>query len=189
MLHRVHRSDFSYAQFNPCLGGSTRFAPIQDTSGNCVHSLYAGATLRAAIHETIFHDIPANADRKSVPRQSITDRSHSVLKIERKLKLVELRSVTLSPWGLSRNELISSSPRHYAQTALWAQAIHHCDAAADGLVWTSNQCDPDDAYLFFGDRVSSADFSLVMSRDGATNILFLEDVVHEGWERGVVVTV
>ena len=65
-LHRVHRTTFRAAQFNPGLGGSTRFAPFADGIGTPVPSIYAGATLRAAIHETIFHDVPANATTKTV---------------------------------------------------------------------------------------------------------------------------
>ena len=66
VLHRVHRTTFRATQFNPGLGGPTRFAPFDDGTGAPVPSLYATATLRAAIHETIFHDIPANARIRTV---------------------------------------------------------------------------------------------------------------------------
>ena len=66
VLHRVHRTTFRATQFNPGLGGPTRFAPFDDGTGAPVPSLYATATLHAAIHETIFHDIPANAGIKTV---------------------------------------------------------------------------------------------------------------------------
>ena len=66
VLHRVHLSAYRAAEFNPGLGGPTRFAPVRDGAGNPVPSLYASATVRSAIHETIFHDIPANAAFKTV---------------------------------------------------------------------------------------------------------------------------
>lgn len=152
-------------------------------------SLYAGSTVRAAIHETIFHDIPANASIKTVPRQNVLIRSHSEVQTVRALKLIELRNVNLNAWGITRRELIASSPKLYAQTAEWAETIHHEFPNAEGLIWTSNQCDPDDGYLFFGDRVVATDFSLVQSRDGGTDKSFLKDVNDEGKLRGITITV
>lgn len=124
-----------------------------------------------------------------MPKQNVSIRTHSELKTLRKLKLIELRNVTLGPWNISRNELITSSAKLYGQTAEWAEAIHHQFTNVDGLMWTSNQCDPDDAYLFFGDRVDESDFTLAQSRDGATDKSFLKDVRNEGKLRGITLTV
>ena len=189
VLHRVHLSAYRAAQFNPGLGGPTRFAPIEDRAGNPVPSLYASATVRSAIHETIFHDIPANAACKTVRLDDVRRRSHSLLAVRRVLRLVELRNPALGKWGISREELISSGPAFYGLTAAWAQAVHRDIADADGLVWTSNQCDPDDACLFFGDRVEEADFTIVRSRSGMNDKSFLGDVRDEGRIRGIVLTV
>ena len=188
-LHRVHRTAWRAAEFNPGLGGPTRFAPFNDSSGAPVPSLYASATLRAAIHETIFHDVPANARTKTVRLNEVQIRTHSELLTNRELRLVELRNVTLGKWGISRRDLISSSPAVYGQTVLWAEAVHHDIPDADGLVWTSNQCDPDDACLFFGDRVRESDFTAVRSRDGATVKSFVKDVRDEGRRRGITLTI
>ena len=76
LLHRVHDRNCGAYTFNPFKGSPTRFAPIYDSAGNCVPSLYAADTLEAAIHETIFHDIPAKAKRKSVPRKHVRNRAH-----------------------------------------------------------------------------------------------------------------
>ncbi len=116
-------------------------------------------------------------------------RTHSKLLTNRDLQLVELRSVTLNKWGISRSDLISSSPVLYGQTVLWATAIHRDIASADGLVWTSNQCDPDDACLFFGDRVRESDFTVVWSRDGVNDRSFVKDVRDEGRRRGITLTI
>ena len=61
--------------------------------------------------------------------------------------------------------------------------------AADGLVWTSSQCDPDDACLFFGNRVHESDFTAVQSRDGASDKSFVKDVRDEGRRRGIALTI
>ncbi len=189
ILHRVHLSAYRAAEFNPGQGGPTRFAPVRDRDGNPVPSLYASATVRAAIHETIFHDIPANAACKTVRLDDVYRRSHSLLAVGRVLRLVELRNPTLGKWGISRAELISSSPAFYRLTAAWAQAVHRDIADADGLVWTSGQCNPDDAYLFFGDRVREAEFVMVQSRDGMSDRSFLKDVRDEGRVGGITLTV
>jgi len=189
VLHRVHRTTFGATQFNPGLGGPTRFAPFDDGTGARVPSLYATATLRAAIHETIFHDIPANAGIKTVHLHDMHLRTHSELLTKRELRLIELRSVTLGRWGIARRDLISSSPALYGQTVLWAAAAHRDIPDADGLVRTSNQCDPDDACLFFGDRVHESDFMAVRSRDGVSDKSFVKDVRDEGRRRGIALTI
>ena len=109
-LHRVHNSLFGAAQFNPGRGSRTRFAPFNDCAGMPVPSLYASDTLRAAIHETIFHDIPAGDKGKTVRLANVEEKTHSELSTLRDLRLVELRNVTLSRWSISRRDLISSSP-------------------------------------------------------------------------------
>ena len=152
-------------------------------------TLYASATLPAAIHETIFHDIPANAETKTARLDEVFIRTHSKLRTNRALQLVVLRNVTLGNRGISRRDLITSGPALYGQTVLWAEAIHRDIPDADGLVWTSNQCDPDDAYLFFGDRVKESDFTAVLSRDGGTDRSLLRDVREEGRLRGITLTI
>ena len=116
-------------------------------------------------------------------------RTHSELLTNRDLRLVELRNVTLGRGSISRRDLISSSPALYGQTVLWAAAIHRDIPNAAGLVWTSNQCDPDDACLFLGGRVHESDFTAVRSRDGASDKSFVKDVRDEDWRRGIALTV
>lgn len=152
-------------------------------------SLYASATLPAAIHETIYSEIPASATIKTVRLHDVHSRTHSVLRTNRELRLVELVNVTLGKWGISRRDLITSSPAFYGETLLWAKAIHQDIPDADGLVWTSNQCDPDSACLFFGDRVDESDFTTLRSRDGAADRSFVKDVRDEGCHRGITLTV
>ena len=188
-LHRVHHSSFAANDFNPCRGGATRFAPIHDAGGRCVPSLYTGSTLEAAIHETIFHDIPARARIKTVPKRNVSSRAHGELELTRDLQLATLRTPDLKKWRIRRTDLIASSPTLYGDTAEWAKAIHDQFSRIHGLVWTSNQCDPDDAHLFFGDRVSSADFTIVSARDGRTDPTFIADVRATGSRDGITITV
>lgn len=175
VVHRIHLSRFASASFNPCQGQPTRFAPIQDAHGQCVPSLYAGSNFEAAAFETLFHDVGTKGEIKTVPKRSLTERTHSAIQTKRELRLAKLFAPDLKPWQISRQSLIGSSPALYGATALWAVAIHHQFPQIDGLVWTSNQCDPELAYLFYGDRVVESEFDVVFTRDGTSDPDFLTD--------------
>lgn len=187
VLHRVHARALAGNAFNPCRGGQTRFAPIHDAKGDCVPSLYAGSTVESAVYETVFHDVSLSARFKTVPRKAVEERSHSTLLVRRDLRLAGLRVPDLLKWGVRREALIGSLPTQYGRTAQWARAIHsQCDDI-DGLIWTSNLCDPDDALLLFGDRVTAADVQVVAVREG-TDGSFLVDVRNAGLRGGILVS-
>ena len=130
--------------------GPTGFAPVHDAEGNCVPSLYAADALEAGIFETIFHDIPVTARRKTVPRTLVQSRAHGRLQVRRDLQMASLRGPDLRRWRVSRTSLITMSPSLYRDTARWAEAIQHRFPDVDGLLWTSNQCDPDGLPVFRG---------------------------------------
>ena len=134
LVHRIHARNYGADRFNPCQGAPTRFAPVHDAEGNCVPSLYAADTLEAAIYETIFHDIPVTARRKTVPKTLVQSRAHGRLQVRRDLQLASLRGPNLRRWRISRNSLITTSPSLYRDTARWAQAIHHQLPDVDGLL-------------------------------------------------------
>ena len=189
IVHRVHDRHYGGNVFNPCKGSPTRFAPVHDAAGECVPSLYAAEALEAAIHETIFHDVPVTAKRKTVPRTLVQSRAHVQLEVLRDLRLASLRGPDLRRWRIGRNSLLATSPKLYAETARWAGAIHHRFPEVHGLLWTSNQCDPDTAYLFFGDRVNPEDFGIKDARDGLLDPSFLSDVRQAGRRCGITITV
>ena len=169
-VHRVHRRSRRPTEFNECRGNPTRFAPIRDTDGHCVPSLYAGSTFIAVAYETVFHDVPAQARWKSIPLDRVIGSVHAVLDMRRDIRLANLRTPDLARWRVSREALIGSFPRPYPITAAWAKAVHDQFPDVDGLLWTSNRCDADDACLFFGDRVHPNDFRVVAVRDGGRDL-------------------
>lgn len=160
ILHRTHGSGFRPAQFNPCKGQPTRFAPFTDTAGACVPTLYAATTRQAAAFESIFHDIEPTARFKTVRLDVVESRSVSRISPKRDLLVAGLFAPDLKAWGLSRGELIDTPKSTYGQTVLWAQAIHRARPDIDGLLWTSRQCDPDQCMILFEDRVGEADFDV-----------------------------
>ena len=187
LLHRVHDRAFAGDDFNPCRGGPTRFAPIRDVAGRCISSLYAGATVESAIYETVFHDVPPSAKRKTVPRSTVENCNHSTLLVRRTLRLASLRAPDLMRWGVGRDTLIGGLPTQYGRTALWAKAIHDRFDGVDGLIWTSNRCDPDAALLLFGDRVVGADLLVAGLRAGSDGS-FLDDVRTAGQRGDIWIT-
>ena len=86
--------------------------------------------------------------------------------------------------GLRREALIGSLPTPYGRTALWAKAIHD-QFDVDGLIWTSNLCEPDAAVLLFGDRAATADLAVTGIHEGSDGS-FLADV-RKASERGEIV--
>ena len=187
VLHRVHSRDFPGNAFNPCQGGQTRFAPIRDEGGNCIPSLYAGDAVAAAIYETLFHDVPLDAKRKTLPIGMVEGRKHSTLVVLRPLRLANLRAADLLKWNIGRDMLIGSLPKHYGATALWAKAVHDQFDWVHGLIWTSRLCDPHSAMLLFGDRVGAADLEVAAVRQGSDGS-FLDDVRGAGNRGSIVIT-
>ena len=160
ILHRTHGSGLRPAQFNPCKGQSTRFAPFADTAGTCVPTLYGATTREAAAFESIFHDIEPSAAFKTVRLSVVKSRSVSRIAPKRDLLVARLFAPDLKAWGLSRGELIETPKSTYGQTVLWAQAIHRARSDLDGLIWTSRQCDPERCVVLFEDRIGEADFDI-----------------------------
>ena len=188
-LHRIHNRQRRASTFNPCQGDPTRFAPITDEDGQCVPSLYAGSTFDSVAYETLFHDIPVRAKVRTFPEGVLSDRAHTRLDTDRDITLAALRAPELARWNISRTALIASSPKLYKETAAWAKAIHDQFPDVDGLVWTSNRCDPEDAYLFFGDRVRDVDFRVVSTRDCRSDSSFLTDVRQAASRSGISIAI
>lgn len=186
-IHRIHKKAYRGNEFNPGKGGETRFAPIYDTVGNCIPTLYAANSIEAAIYETIFHDVPLDSDVKSVPFRTVEMYQRSVLQLRRKLNVASLRALDLLKWSISQAALSGCNAAHYQSTVRWASSVHDQFDDIEGLLWTSNLCDPNSALVFFGDRVKSSDFKIVSSSD-ASDDSFVADVGSAPQRGSIVLT-
>ena len=148
-LFRVHDKDRDGCDFNPDIGAPTRFAFFGDPS---VPVLYAAATDRAAIAESLLHDIPMTGGQ--LMHSAYRDRRMSRLTTRRDLRLASLMGLGLRRLGVSADQVTTTRAAHYGRTVLWAQAAHA--SGFDGLVYMSRQCNSDRAYVFFGDRANDA---------------------------------
>lgn len=160
ILHRTHGAGLRPAQFNPCMGQPTRFAPFSDAAGACVPTLYAATSREAAAFESIFHDIEPGAAFKTVRLDVVESRSVSRIAPARDLLLAALFAPDLKAWGLSRSELIDTPKSTYGETVAWAKAIHSTRPDIDGLLWTSRQCDPERCMILFEGRVGEVEFDV-----------------------------
>jgi hypothetical protein len=174
-LHRIHGSSFASNSFNPCQGRPSRFAPLVRTDGICIPTMYAATNLECAVHETVFHEIQHEAPRKSIPFSVVENSNYAIVRPRRDLVLAGLFEPDLNLWGLTRHQLIDTFAADYEATAKWAVALHDAFSDLDGLVWTSRRCDPERAYLLFGDRVLSDQLDTVsQERIRETNWLLLQ---------------
>jgi hypothetical protein len=191
VIHVIHDTAFAPESFNPGADAAgklrkpTRFAPIRDASGKVVPYLYGGSTLDCAIFETVFHEVPFDAQATFVDLADFAQRGHGELTPSRDLKLVDLTSDGLRRLKVSKEELITSPAREYVATARWAEALHRQFREVDGLVWMSRQRDRDRALVLFGDRARSA---LVGRRIGgplARNLALREAILAAALRAGI----
>lgn len=185
ILHRTHARAFRPAQFNPCQGQPTRFAPFNDATGGCVPTLYAATNREAAAFESIFHDIEATAAFKTVRLDVVEARSVSQIAPRRDLQLASLFTPDLKAWSLQRTDLVDTPKSTYSQTVLWAQAIHDAQANIDGLIWTSRQCDPEQCVILFEDRISESEFDVMERLEVASDAALLLELRGYGRRAGI----
>lgn len=187
-IHRIHSSSRGASDFNPCMGGNSRFAPISDSVGSCIPSMYAGSTFAAACYETNFHDVGVGHPRTVLA--SVVKRSaHSTIVLKRELKMMHIGGPELRAHGTTENFVLYSSATQYRFTKQWAENIAQNNADIMGISWISKQCNPDYCFLFFGDRVQPVDFDLDKTRDGATDHSYLSDVGDAGRRSGISLVV
>ncbi|TSE00435.1 RES domain-containing protein [Skermania sp. ID1734] len=150
-LYRVHTAveRRTATTFNPGFGGATRFAFFGEP---IVPVMYAAATQKAAVAETLLHDIPVNGG--ILPYDRYANSVMSRLEITRPLKVAVLHGLGLRRLKVTATEITASDADTYDRTVEWAQAAH--DVGFDGLVWMSRLCNDAKAYVFFGDRCADA---------------------------------
>jgi len=188
-LHRLHATRFAGDGFNPRKGDPTRFAPIHRRGdGACVPSLYAATSFDAAAYETVFHDIAPHTRFKTVRRDALLNRAHSVLELARALTLARLFRPDMMAGDVAAADVLGASTAAFATTARWAAAVHAADPAIQGLVWMSNRCDPDLCLVLFGDRVED-DAPRVESRRAGEDETLMRDFRTAAARAGITIAI
>lgn len=174
-FHRVYRLRHGYDEFNPGLG-DTRFAPLRYEAA--VPTMYGGEDETVALLETVFHDVTLGADR-IIYRSMLRERGLAHLGARRDLRLIDLRDEALAGLGLSRPQIVTSSPEHYACTRDWSRWLHEQRPRGelpDGILWHSRQAeltghDRREVMILFGDRAPNGPGSYRLVGPGVRNLV------------------
>lgn len=156
-MHRVPDAAYATNLFNPSPAGNARFSPIRDEAGVVIPTLYAAATPRGALMETIFHDVPYKRGFKRVSTSRMAGKHLSTLTFQADFGLIDLGRVALRKLGVAPRHLIDTTKVHYPETRRWAEALYAQYPKAQGLRWTSRQDDRSQAVVLFGTRVQPSD--------------------------------
>jgi hypothetical protein len=171
-LHVAYMRKHWPALFNASGRGNTRFSPLL-IGALPVPTMYAARAQTVALLETSFHDVHQTGTRIISERTQLANRGLVTVTVPERLALVDLSDDGLSRVGLTRAQLVATSPEHYACTREWGGALHGRGFGryrAAGLLWRSRvaelaQADSilfadllrlaGEACVLFGDRVSS----------------------------------
>ncbi|MEB3071534.1 RES family NAD+ phosphorylase [[Mycobacterium] vasticus] len=149
LLYRVMTATRTATEFNPGVGGATRFAffgkPV-------VPVMYAADSEMAAIAETLLHDIPV--DGGILPYDKYSNKALVRVETTRDLRVAVLHGLGLRRLKATATELTAGPASSYPDTVKWAQAAHAI--GLDGMVWMSRMCNDAKAYVFFGDRCGAS---------------------------------
>lgn len=162
LLHRVYDSTWGHDEHNPGFGDA-RFSPFDHPHpGNRVPTMYLADDPKAALLETIFHDVHHTSAR-TVYEQDLVGKLLAYLRVTDEAILGDLRNAELGRLGIARDSVVSSSAEHYPCTrrlAVQALSRHHGGLDVQGLIWHSRQAElagqPDvEVLVLFGSRYSS----------------------------------
>lgn len=149
LLYRVASATRTATEFNPGVGGRTRFGFFGDP---VVPIMYAAETEEAAVAETLLHDIPVEGG--VLPYDRYADKVLTRLEVTREVRVGVLHGMGLRRLKVTAADLTAGPASGYADTVRWAEAAH--GAGLDGLVWMSRMCTDARTYVFFGDRCAGA---------------------------------
>lgn len=153
-MYRLHDNQFRTNEFNPGPKGPGRFhffgAPH-------IPVLYTAATEAGAVAETLLRNIPVAGGH--IAYEDYESKVMAALEIKREVRLASFLGTDLRALKVAPDQLTTTPGDNYPQTRKWAEAAHA--AGFDGIAWMSRQDNSDRAYMFFGDRVSEGDFTVV----------------------------
>jgi hypothetical protein len=153
-LHRIHGEKYTGDQYVRDPSVIFRFSPIFH-EGKLIPTWYAGASLRCALYETVFHQSAYLGAHRVISWPYLQSRRYSVCRTTRTLNLISFRAPTLSSIGITIDQLTATDPQYYVQTARWAEAAFAETSRVfhlDGLVWNSYRGNGDEVFVLFGDQ-------------------------------------
>lgn len=168
VFHTAYRRAHWPGLFNPSDLGNARFSPLA-VDGVTVPTLYGAATQTVALLESCFHGVHERATRLISEPLDLGSRGLIALSAPTALPLVDLRNTALARVGMTRAQLVATTPEHYACTREWAVRLHRRrigGVAPAGLLWQSRIAELAQAdSLLLGDLLSVASEVFVLFGD------------------------
>ncbi|MGV3652606.1 MAG: RES family NAD+ phosphorylase [Noviherbaspirillum sp.] len=143
--------------------GRSRFSPLTDARGEPVPTYYVASTIEGALMESMLHDVSLDPPGTFEKAQLL--HYHLVhLRFPYTLRLVNLHTPYLPKLGITRTQLVDSSPRHYGETREWARAAYLQCPDAQAIAYGSRRDDSSRCLMLFGNRLTTGKF-MIMSDD------------------------
>jgi hypothetical protein len=143
--------------------GRSRFSPLMDARGDPVPTYYLASTIEGAIMESVLHDVslhpPGTFEKAQLVHYYLVH-----LRFPDALRFVNLHTPYLPKLGITRNQLVDSSPRHYDETREWARTAYLRCPNAQAIGYGSRRDDSARCLMLFGNRLPAAKF-MIMSDD------------------------
>lgn len=169
-LHTAYARRHWPALFNDSGLGNARFSPLL-ADGAVVPTMYCASTQTVALLESAFHDVHQMGTRIISESLQLAPRGVVALTTPAPMSMIDLTDSGLARMGLLREQLVATTPHHYACTREWGAALHQRRVggiAPSGLMWQSRIAElaggdspllgdlltvASDVCLLFGDRV------------------------------------
>lgn len=169
-FHMSYRRAHWPVLFNASAAGNARFSPLA-AEGVTVPTLYGAATQTVALLESSFHGVHEAGTKIISEALDLAPRGVVSLTAPVSLPLIDLTNEGLARVGLTRAQLVATTPEHYACTREWAVVLHGRrigGVTPVGLLWQSRiaelaQADSllladlltvaSEVFVVFGDRV------------------------------------
>lgn len=170
VFHAAYRRSHWPGLFNASGVGNARFSPLA-VGGATVPTLYGATTQTVALLESCFHAVHELATRLISEPLDLAPRGLVALSVPALLPLIDLSNDALARLGLTRAQLVATTPEHYACTREWAVTLHGRRIGGVlpvGLLWQSRIAElaqedslllgdllsvASDVFVLFGDRV------------------------------------
>ncbi len=168
MLHTSYARSHWPALFNTSGRGNARFSPLR-VDGTLVPTMYWAATQTVALLETAFHDVHQMGTRIISESLHLARYGLVALVAPVSLPLIDLTDVGLARVGVTRAQLVATTPQHYACTREWAATLHGRrigPVTPVGLLWQSRIAELAGAdSLLLGDLLPAASRVCVLFGD------------------------
>lgn len=173
--HRIHSQDYHPLSFNPNGTSNARFSPFTRADGTVVASLYAGSSIKAALMETVFHEVPVPSSGAILFESNIIERKwvRTDFANTEALSLIDLTSVGLQRIGLTRPEVIDTTSTKYPFTRSLAGKLYAYFPQAHGMRWVSRLYDEGTCIVLYEDRIAPG---MLVQTSASTGVLYGETV-------------